>query len=88
MVCLNVCKENNLSSLKIFKSNCLTFSMLKTVEFDEKNFYKFKQKVDISMIKIILDSRSITKSNDYDLTLFQLIVSIILNLVTVKKEDL
>ena len=62
--------------------------MLKTVEFDEKNFYKFKQKVDISMIKIILDSRSITKSNDYDLTLFQLIVSIILNLVTVKKEDL
>ena len=62
--------------------------MLKTVEFDEKNFYKFKQKVDISMIKIILDSRSITKSNDYDLTLFQLIVSRILNLVTVKKEDL
>ena len=62
--------------------------MLKTVEFDEKNFFKFKQKVDISMIKIILDSRSITKSNDYDLTLFQLIVSRILNLVTVKKEDL
>ena len=88
MVCLNVCNENNLSSLKIFKSNSLTFSMLKTVEFDEKNFFKFKQKVDISMIKIILDSRSITKSNDYDLTLFQLIVSRILNLVTVKKEDL
>ena len=53
-----------------------------------KRIFKFKQKVDISMIKIILDSRSITKSNDYDLTLFQLIVSRILNLVTVKKEDL